>query len=575
MDVYLRPLNLLKIIIKLIVHKYQYYSKATNDFYTTQTSKGLVRGRKRNNVYNEHGTYYAFEGIPYAKPPLGELRFRAPQPAEPWKNVLDCLRTKSKPMQFDYLAKIIMGSEDCLYLNVYVKKLKTSKPLPVMIWIYGGGFNIGEANWDLYGPEYFMQKDVVLVTFNYRVGLFGFLCLDDPDLNVPGNAGLKDQVMAIKWVKDNIHNFNGDPNNITLYGESAGAASTHIMMSTPQVKGLFHKAIMQSGSFLCPWSFTDNHKWGYKIACHLGYQGKNSDKEVYRYLKSQSSKSLTLRDIKLFSKEEHMSQMLFHFVPVVEPYVTDQCVIDKPFKQLLATAWGNNIPLILGGNSSEGLLFHNTTKHSKFLINELSDLVNLLPHDVKHSQDPEKLKLMGQQLKTMYFDGKQPNFQEHFSKYKELMGHRAFWHPILRTIQARSKYAPESPLYCYYFDFDSKIFNHFRRLSCGDSIRGVCHADDVIYLFYTALSEKLNRNSEEYKCIKLMIGMWYNFALTSDPNCSEIEPVVWKPVATEKNSNNMKPIESLIINTNLDYANLPMLEKIRMWNEFYKPGDLI
>ncbi|XP_061395054.1 esterase B1-like [Musca vetustissima] len=570
MDVYIGPIDKLKIVLKFIAHRYHYYNKATNHFVTTKTSGGSIRGRKRKNVYREYDIYYSFEGIPYAKPPLGELRFRAPQPPEPWKNVRDCLHIKTKPMQYDYITKMIMGSEDCLYLNVYVKKFNTPKPLPVMIWIYGGGFNVGEASWDLYAPDYFMQKDVVVVTFNYRLGIFGFVCFDDPDLNIPGNAGLKDQVLALKWVKENIHNFNGDPNNITVFGESAGAASTQLMMSTPQTKGLFHKAILQSGSFLCPWSFTDNHKWAHKIASQFGYHGDSSDKDIYKFLKTKSSKSLTIHDLKYLSKDEHMSHMLFHFAPVVEPYHTEHCVVDKPFKELLSTAWGNHIPLIVGGNSAEGLLFYNVTKYNKYLMNDLSDLVNLLPNDVQQSQDPEKLKAMGQQLQKLYFNGKQPNFNDNFSQYLELKGHVAFWHPILRTIQARQHYAPNSPVFCYYFDFDSIFFNHFRRLSCGNSVRGVCHADDVLYLFYTVLSDGLNRNSEEYKCIQRLIGMWYNFALTSDPNCNEIEPVIWKPVTAD----NSAPIKSLIINKKLDYDTLPAHEKIRKWNDFYTPGNL-
>ncbi|XP_073820561.1 esterase B1-like isoform X1 [Musca autumnalis] len=573
MDVYIGLMDLLKISIKFIAHRYQLYSGATSEYVTTTTSKGPIRGRKRNNVYSEHGSYYAFEGIPYAKPPLGELRFRAPQPPEPWQNVKNCLRVKSKPMQYDFFTKIIMGSEDCLYLNVYCKELKTAEPLPVMVWIYGGGYNAGEASWDFYSPDYLMQKDMVVVTFNYRVGIFGFLCFDDPDLNIPGNAGLKDQVLALKWTKENIHKFNGDPNNITVFGESAGAASTQFMLSTPQTKGLFHKAILQSGSFLCPWSFTDNHKWGFRLACQLGYEGGRSDKEVYNYLIRKSARSLTIHDLTYMTKDEQMCHMLFHFVPVVEPYVTEHCVVDKSFRELLSTAWGNNIPMIIGGNSSEGLLFYNITRHYKFMIDELSDLVNLLPDDVQDQDlDQEELIEMGRQLKNLYFGGKQPNFNEHLSQYIELIGDRLFWHPILRTIQARLEYASHSPLYCYYFDFDSIFFNHFRRICCGNSVRGVCHADDVVYIFYSAVSERLNTNSEEYKCIQRMISMWYNFALTSDPNCEEIKPVIWKPVTVD---NNNKHVKSLIINNNLSYDNLPGYDRIRMWNDFYTPANLI
>jgi cholinesterase len=112
------------------------------------------------------------------------------------------------------------GKEDAAILNVYTPYVKPNKPLPVMFWIHGGGWNSGSAQCDLFGPDYLMQKDVVLVTVNYRLGPVGFLSLEDPELKIPGNAGLKDQTYALKWVQNNISNFGGDPNNVTIFGES-------------------------------------------------------------------------------------------------------------------------------------------------------------------------------------------------------------------------------------------------------------------------------------------------------------------------------------------------------------------
>lgn len=127
---------------------------------------------QRKTIYDEE-LYYSFEGIPFAKPPLGELRFRAPQPPEPWVGVRDCTYVRDKPTQIHCALKLPEGSEDCLHLNVYTKTLNSSKPMPVMVWVYGGGFEVGEASRDLHGPDYFMKKDVVLVIPNYRIGVLG------------------------------------------------------------------------------------------------------------------------------------------------------------------------------------------------------------------------------------------------------------------------------------------------------------------------------------------------------------------------------------------------------------------
>lgn len=148
------------------------YNLGTKETTIVNTKYGRVRGLQRKTLYDEE-LYYAFEGIPFAKPPLRDLRFRAPQPPEPWQDIRDCTYPRAKPVQRHIVLHVVEGSEDCLYLNVYAKQLKSEKPLPVMVWIYGGGFQIGEASRDIYSPDYFMKKDVILVTVNYRLGPLG------------------------------------------------------------------------------------------------------------------------------------------------------------------------------------------------------------------------------------------------------------------------------------------------------------------------------------------------------------------------------------------------------------------
>lgn len=395
--------------------------------------------------------------------------------------------------------------------------------------------------------------------------------MDDPELNIPGNAGLKDQVMALKWVKENIHNFNGDPENITVFGESAGAGSTQFMMMTPQTKGLFHKAIMQSGSLLCPWSFTEHHDWGYKFARYIGYEGENNDRQVYEFLQQQNAKKLALKDLDMMTKEEIWNNLIVLIRPVIEPYQTEQCVVDKPLKEFLATGWGNEIPLMIGGNSFEGLLHFATVQKYPFLVDELSEFQNLIPDDVKSSASfNEETKEKALLLRDVYFGGTQPTFAGNFFQFLNLLGHRSFWHGILRTLRGRMKYASNFPTYCYYFDVDSESFNQFRWATCGPSIRGTSHADDLSYLFYSAITEKISTDSREYKTIERMIGMWYNFALTSNPNCKEIQGVKWEPI-----SGGDEVIKCLAISDDVEFKVLPLYKKLIVWDQFYKEDELI
>ncbi|XP_017765621.1 PREDICTED: venom carboxylesterase-6-like, partial [Eufriesea mexicana] len=186
--------------------------------------------------------YEAFEGIPYGQPPVGELRFQPPHPAEEWSGVLSatkkgsiCTQYLMRSMAID--GQIITGDEDCLYVNIYAP-IRNGKNtlLPVIFWIHGGAYLFGSGN-DM-NETLIMDRNVVLVTVNYRLGPFGFLSTGDS--LVPGNMGLKDQNLALRWVSKNIENFGGDPKNITLMGFSAGASSVHYHYLTPLSAGLFH-----------------------------------------------------------------------------------------------------------------------------------------------------------------------------------------------------------------------------------------------------------------------------------------------------------------------------------------------
>lgn len=384
-----------------------------------------MKGTKRMSVWGN--SYYSFEGIPFAKPPVGELRFKAPVEEEPWNDVLDCTGPADVPFQGNMLFKKYKGSEDCLYLNVFTNEVSNCNkylywkrkvfdfpsfcifqiippsPRPVMVWIYGGGFQLGEATRDMYSPDYFMSKDVVLVTIAYRLGPFGFLSLDDPSVDVPGNAGIKDQIMALKWVQKNIAAFGGDPNNVTLFGESAGGTSTHLCMASERSKGLIHKAITMSGSMLCPWALPPTNQWAFRLAKALGYDGDEKAVNIYKFLQTASAIDIQKAVPSILTKEEKHSRILFAFGPVVEPYRTKDCILADSPLEILKTTWSNDIPMILGGTSFEGLLFYPEVSRRKATLNEVGDCSNLLPLDLCIDKRSTKAHEMGLALKRAYF----------------------------------------------------------------------------------------------------------------------------------------------------------------------------
>ncbi len=214
-----------------------------------ETTYGPIRGDRRNDVCR-------FQGVPYARPPVGKLRFRPPEPPEAWTSIRDATQfgpaSPQNPDPLDHVwGKVLApGDEDCLTLNIWTPATDSARR-PVMVCIHGGAFLIGSGRWPWYdGGEFVRRGDVVLVTINYRLGALGFLDLTETpggEFAESGNHGLLDQVAALRWVRDNIERFGGDPENVTVFGESAGGISISCLLAMPAARGLFRRAIVMSG----------------------------------------------------------------------------------------------------------------------------------------------------------------------------------------------------------------------------------------------------------------------------------------------------------------------------------------
>ncbi|XP_068151135.1 juvenile hormone esterase-like isoform X2 [Drosophila tropicalis] len=224
------------------------------DFITICPKVGCMKGRYMNGFQTSE--FEAYMGIPYAQPPVGNLRFRSPVWKPRWFHVLDATQPKQDCIQKNYLLPnpTVYGEEDCLYLNIYRPVLR-SGALPVMVYIHGGGFFSGSASPSIIGPEYIMDTgEVILVTIAYRLGPLGFLSTGDDSM--PGNFGLKDQHMALKWIHNYIAYFDGDKTKVTIFGHGAGAVATHMHLLNPNSVKLFQKVISMSGTANVPFAIT-------------------------------------------------------------------------------------------------------------------------------------------------------------------------------------------------------------------------------------------------------------------------------------------------------------------------------
>ncbi len=314
-----------------------------------QTTEGKIRGE----AHNKTGVTVFF-GMPFAQPPVGDLRWKAPQPPSAWTGVRAATTFGPRCMQdtqtTDVVSRAPSVSEDCLYLNVWTPSGATGGKLSVLVYIYGGGFQFGDGSESRYGGEEMAQKGIVVVTFNYRLGVFGFLALPELTQESPNHAsgdyGLLDQVAALRWVQGNIAALGGDPRRVTIAGESAGSMSVSALMASPLAKGLFSGAIGESGSaivgaFSLP-SLEDAEDSGIEFMHTAGAQSLAG----LRAMPASHVREIGARPVATSPSGRPAG---LRFMPVVDGYV-----LPKPALEIYTAGEQNRVPLMAGSNSEEG-----------------------------------------------------------------------------------------------------------------------------------------------------------------------------------------------------------------------------
>lgn len=316
------------------------FAQSNNAFpVQTKIEHGIIEGN-----YDTHTGIQTYFGVPFAKPPVGDLRWKAPQPLAPWQGVKQTKHFGPRPMQTmvfgDMKSRSNGVSEDCLYLNIWTPATRNMKDLPVLVYFYGGGFVAGDASEYRYDGERMAKQGIVAVTVNYRLNIFGFLAHPDLSAESPykasGNYGLLDQQAALQWVKNNIAAFGGDPNKVTIAGESAGSISVSYQMASPLSKNLIAGAIGESGAginpTLAPVSLADAEKQGVEFVKNAGF---TSIAEL---------RALPTRDI----YEMYNESRRFGF-----PVVIDDYFLPKTLPEIFEAGEQANVPLLLGWNSAE------------------------------------------------------------------------------------------------------------------------------------------------------------------------------------------------------------------------------
>ena len=524
------------------------------------TREGLVSGVTDSSA--DGHLFYSFKGIRYARPPLGRLRFEPPQRHPGWQGVLDGSEHGSKCAQFPLSSNTSrVGSEDCLFVNVYSRQLPqypgSEAGLPVMVVFHGGGFFFGSGDSDIYGPHYFMDEEVVLVTFNYRLNMFGFFTTHDAA--APGNYGLLDQVLLLQWVQDNIAAFGGDPRLVTILGQSAGGSSVSLLVLSPLAKGLFHHAISQSGvsisNFAASGKQTD---LAVRLADQLGCPRRNSDLLVdcirgtpFNQIQDAWEALGELNRIGFIPRRDQ--ERSFPFLP-------------EDARFLLRTGNFSPVPWISGMTSLEGASFlplrltteefvdeilrKNLTVWSTFLVLVGESEFSI----VDCGADPieETIKVIN------FFVGRGEVSVEALA---QILSDRLFVNEISEEIRLASAHAP---VYKYVFDHtgpgritSSEVPSVSANLPFPVPELGVGHGADVSYHF-TSRRPRERPGSPAYTMIRFMVNLWVNFARTGRPSSDVLAMPEW-PIFAEESQRHMR------LNSEPALGNRLFEERVNFW----------
>jgi len=490
---------------------------------TVQSHKGAVKGVRVDHDFGQY--YYAFRGIRYAKAPVGKLRFKAPVEVEPYEEEFDATDDGNVCPQYDIGSGGPAGDEDCLNLNVYTPKID-GKKRAVMVYIHGGAFIMGGGASYFFGPNYLLENDVVLVTFNYRLGALGFLATDDKA--AAGNYGIQDQIMVLKWVQKNIEKFGGDANKVTIMGEDAGAASVTILAMSPLANDLFHGAITLSGNALCDqYMQKDPNEAAVELANRLECSSEKGE-DIVNCLSRQTQQDII--------KAANSMAMFFSFPRWFVPNVDGTVLPDTP-ENLLIEGKFTKVPFIVGQTKDEGAFFYRLTLNS-FNNGQYDD--NFIDHKLPRilpvmSNYNTKLYPITRQVRKRYFVNVDLENEDEFRpKYVDFLTDLMYTRCTDRFAKILANHSV--PTYQYLFDYRGQY--SIVNLQGEQVDMGVAHGDDLQYIFSDIWGDDLSMSPTDTKFSRnIFAPLLTNFAKTSvpTPTITDAINVAWTPLAPNKN----------------------------------------
>ncbi|KAM3608903.1 uncharacterized protein V6R79_006583 [Siganus canaliculatus] len=486
------------------------------------TKLGSLRGTYVSVKGKESGVH-AYLGIPFAKPPVGPaLRLAAPQPVEGWKGVRDATQqppmcVQNKQFSLDLLDKLGLTaatlpdiSEDCLYLNIYTPANRADNAkLPVMVWIHGGSFLLGSTS--IYdGSALAAYQDVVVVLIQYRLGLLGFLSTGDEHMS--GNFGLLDQIQALRWTQEHIHNFGGDPGLVTIFGESAGGVSVSLLLLSPLSEGLFHHAIAESGAAAMDGAIVNHPLPMAQLIANVSGCGIESEKIA------QCMKNLDMDAVLRTAQVSHSMKLLPN---------KDGIFLTKHVDELFREHELLTVPFMTGVNNDEGGWFLGDTLAPPNWTEGMDreHIMNILSMFYPNPQDELRRELILDE-----YTGTSEDRVKNRDGFTAFLGDMLFTIPAIKTVNAHRDAG--APVYLYEYQH-APSFLQSKRPSFVKSD----HGDEIItvlgFCFTTTHVKVVDECSEEDEQLsRIMMNYWGNFARSGSPNGEGL--VLWPNYGAEE-----------------------------------------
>lgn len=522
---------------------------------TIFTPSGPVQGQEE--TYDLFRRIYTFKGIRYGLPPVGEYRFRQGRAPPPRQTVYQAWSYGPQCPQLSVLLNRVQGEEDCLFLNV-ATPTNIRSLLPVVVSIHSGGLQFGSGEISTLGPELINHEDIIFVSFNYRLNVLGFL---NSGASSPGNYGLKDMIMVLRWVQENIRDFGGNPNDVTISGISGGAVAVQALVVSPAASGLFHKAHSQSGSLFNGWAFNSNPQASVQMLAQNLQLQYTTNADLVNQLRSVSLERLLNAAGLNLNRNPALFDELY-FMPSVDPIDSPEVrILPGPIGFLTRYANINQVPYMIGFNSAESMNAVRDITSDPTILERFNQNPHLLiPREWNIIPNTAQAFEVLSTFRIIYFGGAVNITTDHAYGWSQYVSDREFIFGISKQAELHQR---RQSVFYYRFSYSGALSFAQRALGLND-IPGALHGDDMFYIFRMNVAvTPVWPGDEAFAVQRRQVRMFTNFYRFGHPTPTMMDPLInvtWRQMTINN--------DFMDIDRTLSVQNDPFPERLNVWRNF-------